>query len=235
MTPLFSSVRRCGPRAFTLVELLTVLAIIGILAAVLIPVLGKTREQARTTRCAGNLRQLGIAGLMFATNNKGILPAGNWAGGGNWAEKISPYLNMDKTTARSRFNCPEAKEPASDLETTYGVSYFIDKAPLNSRLNNLTSHIVLYADSHVMQYDGLWPWNYSGYNQTQRLQMFRHNGNTRQNAVFTDGSVRTMSGTEAGAFRGEGNTPPNNWAISGMGYVNNGYNTNPSTPQDFVP
>ena len=44
-----------------------------------------------------------------------------------------------------------------------------------------------------------------------------------------------LSGTEAGAFRGDGNTPPNNWAVSGMGYVNNGYDTNPAVPQDFVP
>jgi len=142
---------------------------------------------------------------------------------------------MDKVTARSRFSCPEAKRPAIDMETACDVSFSLNKAPLNGRVNNLSSHIVMYADAHVMEYDGLWPWNYSGHNQTQRLQMFRHNGNTRQNAAFTDGSVRSMSGTEAGAFRGEGNTPPNNWAISGMGYINNGYDTSPASPQDFKP
>ncbi len=229
------TLRQRGASAFTLIELLTVIAIIGILAAILIPVLGHVREKARTTQCLGNLRQLGLAGLLYAGNNRGMLPAGNWAGGGNWAEKISPYLNLDKVTARSRFNCPNAKTPASDLETTYSVSYFLDKAPLNARTANLTSHIVMYADAHVMQYDGVWPWNRAGYSQDQRRQMFRHNGGTRQNAVFTDASVRSMSGTEGGAFRGEGNTPPNNWAIAGMGYVNNGFDTNPSSPQDFSP
>lgn len=235
--------RSCRPRpfaAFSLVELLTVIAIIGILAAIIVPTVGKMRERARTTQCLGNLRQLGLAGLMYATNNKGILPGGNWTPsnllpGGNWSDRISPYLSMDKVSARSRFNCPEAKLPESDQHTTYSASYFIDKAPLNARVANLTSHIVMYADAHVMEFDGLWPWNRAGYTHAQRLQMFRHNGNTRQNAVFTDASVRSMSGTEGGAFRGAGNTPPNNWAIAGMGYVNNGYDTNPASPQDFVP
>lgn len=220
--------------AFTLVELLTVIAIIGVLAAILIPSIGKMRGNARSTQGLGNLRQLGLAGLLYAGNNKGILPAGNWAGGGNWAEKISPYLSLDKVSARSRFNCPEARMPENDLETTYGVSFFINKAPLNARVANLTSHIVMYADAHVMQYDGLWPWNYSGYTYAQRIQMFRHHGNTRQNAVFTDASVRSMSGSEGGAFRGTG-TSPNAWVISDMGYLNNGYDTNPATRQDFIP
>ncbi len=225
---------------FSLVELLTVIAIIGVLAAIIIPTVSKVRERARTTQCLGNLRQLGLAGLMYAANNKGILPGGNWSSstllpGGNWAERISPYLTMDRVSARSRFNCPEARLPANDNESTYSASYFIDKAPLNARVANLSSHIVMYADAHVMIYDGLWPWNRAGYTQAQRLQMFRHNGNTRQNAVFTDASVRSMSGREGGAFRGEGNTPPNAWAISGMGYINNGYDTNPASPQDFVP
>jgi prepilin-type N-terminal cleavage/methylation domain-containing protein/prepilin-type processing-associated H-X9-DG protein len=47
--------------AFTLIELLTVIAVIGILAAILIPVVGKVRDSARRAACASNLRQIGQA------------------------------------------------------------------------------------------------------------------------------------------------------------------------------
>lgn len=226
--------------AFSLVELLTVIAIIGILAAILISTVGRVRENARTAQCTGNLRQIGLASLLYAGNNKGMLPirgSANLPGseyGKNWNDKISSYLAMDKATARSRFNCPSAPLPSNDDETTYNVSFFLDPAPLLGRVNNLTSHVVLVTDAPVGNYDGIWPWNSSSHNHQQRLQMFRHNGNTRQNAVFTDASVRTMSGSEGGAFRGTG-AVPNAWVISDMGYITNGYDTNPRDRQDFVP
>lgn len=222
---------------FTLIELLTVIAIVGILAAILIPVVGKVREKARTAQCASNLRQLGMAALLFADANKGILPVPGIAGQtGNWAQKITPYLGMDRVSARSRFNCPAAKEPPTENDSTYSVSFFVGKAPVNGRVSNLTTNIVIYGDAQVMTSDGIWPWNYSGYNKEQRAQMFRHNGGTRQNVVLTDASVRTVSGTQGGAFRGSDNKAlPNLWTVAGMGYTNNGYDSNPSSPQDFVP
>lgn len=59
---------------FTLVELLTVIAIIGILAAILIPVVGKVRGQARASQCLSNLRQIGIAYNLYANANQGLYP-----------------------------------------------------------------------------------------------------------------------------------------------------------------
>ena len=60
--------------AFTLVELLTVLAIIGILAGLLLPVLGRAKESARATACLSNLHQVGIALQIYVSDNNNKLP-----------------------------------------------------------------------------------------------------------------------------------------------------------------
>lgn len=59
---------------FTLIELLTVIAIIGILTALLFPVFAKAREQARKASCASNLRQLGVALLLYVSDHDQKLP-----------------------------------------------------------------------------------------------------------------------------------------------------------------
>jgi prepilin-type N-terminal cleavage/methylation domain-containing protein len=66
-------------RGFTLIELLVVIAIIGILAALLLPVLGRTKEKAQITQCLSNLRQIGFAIKMYVDENNSTLPP--WATG----------------------------------------------------------------------------------------------------------------------------------------------------------
>lgn len=60
------AMRRLG--SFTLIELLVVIGIIAILAAMLFPVFGAAREKARSTRCVANLKQIGAAVEMYATD-----------------------------------------------------------------------------------------------------------------------------------------------------------------------
>jgi prepilin-type N-terminal cleavage/methylation domain-containing protein len=88
----------CGKRrrdGFTLLELLVVLAIIGVLVGLLLPAVQKVRESAARLRCANNLRQLGLA-LHAYNSDYGRLPPSRLSDlHATWAVLILPYLEQD--------------------------------------------------------------------------------------------------------------------------------------------
>ncbi len=79
-------------RGFTLIELLVVIAIVAILAAILFPVFARAREKARQTSCLANVKELGLAVLMYAQDYDERLPRRD-TGGLRWDRYIlQPYI-----------------------------------------------------------------------------------------------------------------------------------------------
>jgi len=114
-------------RGFTLIELLVVIAIIAILAAILFPVFAQAREKARTITCLSNVKQIGLATLMYVQDYDETFPSA-W-GDTAWQIKLEPYqkaginstgLNWD--VQKGLLHCPDDSAPAS---TSYAVNAFL--------------------------------------------------------------------------------------------------------------
>ena len=95
-------------KTFTLIELLIVIAIIAILAAMLLPALNAAKEKARSIECMGNLRQWGVALHSYLGDNKETFPRTRYVNSGTChvgLASIALYLNI-KNLAQSPAKCP---------------------------------------------------------------------------------------------------------------------------------
>ncbi len=91
------------PRGFTLVELLVVIAVIAILIAMLLPALQKAKSAASNVKCMSNMRQLGLAILGYATENRGKLPLGTYSSGGSGAPTLPPAFAYPRSLIESKW------------------------------------------------------------------------------------------------------------------------------------
>lgn len=198
--------RPCRMRAFTLVEVLFVLAIISLLAALLFPVFFTARGKARQVVCASNLRQIGMGMAMYAQDHDGLYPFAldpadkytpqMWNGYPEFQaliptmpmvhEVLQPYVN-----SKTLFRCPADTGYTVDefsnlpLDATpsaferFGTSYFYHTDITRKRPGENT---IQSAAEYWLFYDMAGRWHGTLAPLAQRY-----------NALFADGHVKNLN------------------------------------------
>ncbi|EIP97761.1 prepilin-type N-terminal cleavage/methylation domain-containing protein [Opitutaceae bacterium TAV1] len=198
---------RQAAAAFTLVELLTVIAIIGILAGIIIPVVGRVRSQAKAAQCVSNLREIGKGMITYATDNKDYFPPSRVTGisgpDNNWLYYLAPYVGHPhpetpdwewlKSICRQKgvLLCPENINVSQDLWLySYKMNIWFRKIPYGDatsiktgvRLSSITNPSRAFTAVDGATGNGSVEFTSSG------EIAYVHNG--KANCLFADGHVR---------------------------------------------
>ncbi len=118
-------------KAFTLIELLVVIAIIALLLSILMPSLRSARNQAKGVTCRNNLKQIGLAFILYTEDNEGKFPRN----GGIWIVRFLPYIggqgDQDEDYREMGvYNCPSYPNKEQTLDYV-----------INSWKDGVTEHI----------------------------------------------------------------------------------------------
>ncbi|RYF60663.1 MAG: type II secretion system protein [Cytophagaceae bacterium] len=134
--------------AFTLVELLVTLTVIGMLAALLFPVFAKARDSARMTTCASNLRQIGTALAMYQQDYEGSMPLDQFGDSVLVPELYNPLKSY--ISGGGTYHCPDGDmKRVTDYEYV-GVLWYPTKQALKLEPLNVTA----YCDNHTRRGEG---------------------------------------------------------------------------------
>ena len=198
-------------RGLTLIEMVVVLALCGILAALLVPMVLVSREKARTVVCAGNLRNVGVAFSTIMPVQEGyftngfydvsVLSSGEWWIGprDEWDEN-DPIVSEQAATS---FLCPSARGSVNvvnvrrsgevvHIPTSYAYNVEMPIIGRNlSRIDNPARRVLFY-DGDASVVCGTWDHTFSWADKTI---LPRHRG--KANFLFLDGHVETHGGFRA--------------------------------------
>jgi len=217
--------RRRISSAFTLLEMLVVIGIVGILIAVLLPTLQKVNAQAKKAKCMSNLRQVGIAMLMYSEDHDGYLfpDKMGWPGNGSDPPVVPgtnpPQFNVWPYVIFKVWNPPIMLCPA-DFDPWGEHSYVINEHLAYWRVRYSTelpnhqspSSVVLMGEKVAVLPD-----YYMEYGDFEQLvASYRHGLMAGSNYLFLDMHVDSLLPNAArnamdpwDAFGGEPPPPPN--------------------------
>ncbi len=149
--------KRRGPGGFTLIELLVVIAIIAILAAILFPVFAQAREKARATACTSNLKQLGLALMMYGQDYDENMPTCGYPGPRNW--EVNPDLPTKQALDGGLYGWPFYQKLMVALQP-YTKNMLIWYCPSDSRAKPTPENIAQGYQSYHWFPNWIWNSNY---------------------------------------------------------------------------
>lgn len=136
--------RQLKTTGFTLIELLVVIAILAILASIIAPALTQSKEKAKRIHCTNNIRQLALASIMYANDNRDQFEEAGSDNAPYWVkQKFRNSMANHYRIQRRQFYCPSNRAwdrddfwnwPASD-DSVIGYNYFASDKRLESDLN----------------------------------------------------------------------------------------------------